>query len=176
MRRLAIKKTSIAVLLLIFLSANVRSLEPAPQLLTQAIHCLAVKSFLPSSGTNKLLFGYYFDEKSYPGEKVLYVVNFASPTRSNGLVFALFLSQDNNHQVFNIQNNASFVLSKDDVYGVSFVNPPLGGGWTQERLANAIDQIEKQPRFNVSVRDFLAADTSTSCESYTNPQPKEGDK
>jgi hypothetical protein len=170
------KKTGIAILLLISLSANVRSQEQTPQLLTQAIHCLAVKSFLPSSKTKKLSFGYYFDEKSYPGEKVLYVVNFASPTRSNGLVFSLFLSQDNNHQVFNIQNNASFVLSRDDVHGVSFVNPPLGGVWTQERLANAIDQIEKQPRFSIPDRVFLAEDASISCESYTDPQPKKGDK
>jgi hypothetical protein len=92
------------------------------------------------------------------------------------LVFAIFLTRDGDHQVFNIQNNASFVLSKEDVHGVSFVDPPLGGTWTQGRLASAIDQIEKQPRLAIPVRDFLAVDASSSCESYTDPQPKRSDR
>jgi hypothetical protein len=164
------KKVSLAVLLLAFVPATNWPQEQPPQLLVHAAHCLAVKDFLPSSRAKTLSFGYFLDEKSYPGEKVLYAVNFASPARSKGLVFAIFLSRDDDHQVFNIQNNASFVLSREDVRGVSFVNPPLGGGWTQEHLASAIQKIEKQPRLTIAVKDFLASDASIRCESYTDPQ------
>ena len=166
------KKISLVVLLLSCIAATAWSQEPTPQLLIRAAHCLSVKNFLPRSKATALTFGYLVDEESYPGEKVIYVVTYAAPTKSKGLVFAVFLTEHGDYQVFNIQNNASFVLSKNDIHGVSFVNPPLGGVWTQERLASAIERIEKQPRFTIPVRDFLASDTSTSCESYTDPQPK----
>jgi hypothetical protein len=128
-----VRKINLAISLLICLSATARSRgqAQAPQLLVRAAHCLAVKDNFPSSKTKTLSFGYLLDEKSYPGEKVLYLVNYAAPTGSTGLVFAIFLTEHEGRQVFNIQNNASFVLSKDDRDGVSFVNPPLGGTWTQ---------------------------------------------
>ncbi len=168
------KKMILIAFLLAFYASTTCPQEQPQQLVVHAGHCLVVKGFLPSSRAKILSFGYFLDEKSYPGDKVLYVVNFASPTRSDGLVFAIFLTRDGDHQVFNIQNNASFVLSKEDVHGVSFVDPPLGGTWTQGRLALAIDQIEKQPRLAIPVRDFLAVDASSSCESYTDPQPRKG--
>ena len=102
----------------------------------------------------------------------MYVVTYATPARSNGLVFAVFITANGGRQDFNIQNNARFVLSKHEPIGVSFVSAPLGGTWTQERLALAIKQIEKQSRFTIPVKDFLASDASTRCESYTDPQPK----
>jgi hypothetical protein len=172
--RLTVKKIGLAMLLLASVAASARSQEQPPQLLVHAAHCLAVKGFLPSSRAKTLSFGYFLDEKSYPGEKVLYAINFAAPAKSKGIVFAIFLSQHNDHQVFNIQNNASFVLTvdpkKEDYDGASFVSPPLGGVWTQERLASAIEQIEKQPRFTIRVKDLLAADPSSRCESYTDPR------
>jgi hypothetical protein len=146
--------------------------EQPPKLLVQAAQCLAVKKNFPRSTATELTFGYLVDEKSYPGTKVMYVVSYAAPMRSNGLVFAIVLTEQDDHQVFDIQNNASFVLSKRDIHGVSFVTPPLGGDWTQERLASAVERIEKQPRFTIPVGDFVVADASTSCESYTDPQPK----
>jgi hypothetical protein len=53
---------------------------------------------------------------------------------------------------------------------------PIGGAWTQEHLASAIKQIEKQPRFTIPVKDLSPVDTSISCESYTDPQRKGGEK
>lgn len=161
-----------AILLLICLGATVHAQEQKPQLLFRAAQCLAVKHFLPSSKATRLTFGYLLDEKSYPGDKVIYVVNYAAPARSNGLVFAVFLTEHEGLQDFDIQNNASFVLSKDELGGVAFVNPPLGGTWTQEHLASAIKRIEKQPRFTISFKDLSAADASIRCESYTDPQRK----
>jgi hypothetical protein len=140
--------------------------------LVHAAQCLGAKQFLPSSRATKLTFGYFLDEKSYPGTKELYVVVYAAPARSNGLVFAIVSTQRDDHQIYDIQNNARFVLSKDEPVGVSFVDPPLGGTWTQEHLASAIKEIEKQHRFVISVRDLSATDATVVCESYTDPQPK----
>ena len=113
-------------------------------------------------------FGYFLDEKSYPGQKVLYLANFPNPAKSNGVIFTVFVTPQNDGSVFNIQNNASFVSSRDGIHGVSFTTPPLGGTWTQEHLALAINQIEKQPRVVIPIADLLATDPATRCESYTD--------
>jgi hypothetical protein len=170
-RRLAVKKIALALLLLVSYAATARPQERPPQLLIRAAHCLAVKNFFPRLKVTELTFGYLVDKKSYPGKKVIYVVTYAAPARSDGFVFAIVLTQRDDHQVFDIQNNASFVLSKRDIHGVSFVTPPLGGDWTQERLASAVERIEKQNRFTIPLRDILAAEPSIRCESYTDPQP-----
>ena len=163
------KKLALTVSLLTFFAAAAQAQRHVPRVLFRAAHCLAVKHFLPQSKTGKLTFGYLIDEKSYPGDKVAYVVVFAAPTRSNGTVFAVFLSAKEGHESFNIQNNAGFVLSEREPIGVSFVTPPLGGDWTQEHLASAIREIEKQPRFKIPIKDLFAA-SSCACESYTDPQ------
>jgi hypothetical protein len=165
---LAMKKIYLALPLMIFLGSTAHSQEQPPQLLIRAAHCLAAKNFLPSSSAASLTFGYLVDQKSYPGEKVIYLVDYAGPARSNGLVFAVFLTEKGRHQTFNIQNNAGFVLSRHEFTGESFVDPPLGGTWTREHLASAIKRIEKQPRFTIPVKELFAADPSTSCESYTD--------
>ena len=120
---------SLALLLWISSSAMARAQKMPPRLLTRAAHCLAIKNFLPSMhGRNRSL-GFFLDEKSYAPEKVIYVVNYAGPEKSNGWVFAIFLTEHDGQQRFNMQNNATFVLSKREVGGVSFVGPgqPLGG-------------------------------------------------
>jgi hypothetical protein len=162
-----IKKINHAIALLICVGAAAASQEQTPQLLFRAAHCLAVKDFLPPRAT-KLSFGYLLDENSYPGVKEVYLVNYSAPTRSNGLVFAVVLTEHDGRQNFNIQNNASFVLSKDEPIGVSFKNPPLGGTWTQQHLALAIKRIETQPRFAIPAKDLLATPPLTDCESYTD--------
>jgi hypothetical protein len=167
----AMKKFALIVLLLPCFGTTAQAQQHVPRLLFRAAHCLAVKHFLPQTSTRKPTFGYLLDEKSYPGDKVIYVITFATPTRSNGTVFAVFLSSKHGHESFNIQNNAGFVLSKLEPIGVSFVTPPLGGDWTQEHLASAIREIEKQPRFTISLKDISAA-KPCRCESYTDPQPK----
>lgn len=163
-------------LLLVYLMATASAQKKISPLLVGASHCLAVKGFLPPSDAGKLTFGYFLDKKSYFPDKEMYVVAFASPRRSNGTVFAIVLTVKDGHESFNIQNNADFVLSKEEPIGVSFVTPPLGGDWTQERLASAIREIEKQPRSTISTRDVHAIDSSVSCEAYTDPQPKPSTK
>ena len=158
------------------LASTVHAQRKVPRLLNGAVHCLAIQNFLPSSPASKRTFGYFLDEKSYPGDKVIYVVNYAAPTRSNGWVFVVFLTQRDGHQHFNIQNNASFVLSKRhfDYDGVKFLSPPLGGDWTQLHIAMAIRRIETELRFTLGKKGYLAAMASVTCESYTdNLRPRD---
>lgn len=166
------KKFVLIVSLLACSGITAQAQQPVPRLLFRVAHCLAVKHFLPQSSTGKLTVGYFLDQKSWPGRKIIYVVAFAAPARSNGTVFAVFLSNKDGHESFYIQNNAGFVLSKVEPVGVSFVTPPLYGDWNQEHLASAIKQIERQHRFTISENDLLSADSSGSCEAYTDPQPK----
>jgi hypothetical protein len=171
---LAMKKILLTISLLFWLGATIHSQEQPPQLLFHAVQCLAYKNFLPSSRATTLTFGYLLDEKSYPGDRVIYMVEYAAPVRSNGLVFAVFLTERDGVQDFSIQNNASFVLSKEEPIGVVFENPPLGGIWTQEHLVSAIKRIEQQPRFIIAAKMLSAKAHSIHCEAYTDPQPKKG--
>lgn len=170
------KKIGLGTLLILCLTATVQPQEQPPRLLFHAAQCLASKKFLPPSKAAELTFGYVLDEKSYPGKKVMYVVAYAASARSNGSAFAIVLTQRDEHQIFDIQNNADFVLSKREVHGVSFTTPPLGGDWTQERLASAVERIEKQPRFQIRVKDLTPLDASVGCEAYTDPQREPGGK
>jgi len=169
---LALKKLALALLLVACFAVTARSQEQPPQLLLRAAHCLSVKSFLPSTTVQELTIGYLVDVKSYPGKRVMYVVTYTAPAKSSGSAFVIVLTQQDNHQIFDIQNNAAFVLSKRGIHGVSFASPPLGGDWTQERLASAIERIEKQPRFTITANDMLTMGSSIGCEAYTDPQPK----
>lgn len=162
------KKIAFGTLFILFLAATVQSQGQPPKLLFHAAQCLAAKKFLLSSKSSKLTFGYILDEKSYPGHKVVYVVEYATPTRMNGQVYAVFVTEHDGHQIFNIQNNASFVLSKDEPSGVSFVNPPLGGTWTHEHLASAIREVEKHPRFMIPEKDLSLVNKTIACEAYTD--------
>jgi hypothetical protein len=175
-RAITMKKIGLGTLLILCLAATVWSQEQPPRLLFHAAQCLASKKFLSLSKATMLTFGYVLDEKSYPGQKLIYVVQYAAPARSNGQVYAVFVTEHDGHQVFNIQNNAKFVLSKRESSGVPFVTPPLGGTWMHEHLASAVRQIEKQPRFQICVKDLSSLDASVGCEAYTDPQRRRGGK
>lgn len=137
-------------------------------LLTRATRCLAEKSVLAHAKAPTLYFGYFLDAKSSPGERMLYIVNYPNRSKRGGFAYTLFVGERGGRQFLDVQNNASFILSKGGDYGVSFLNPPLGGTWTQEHLARAIREIEERPRVAISIRDVRRADSSFICEAYTD--------
>ncbi|HWR13712.1 MAG TPA: hypothetical protein VN577_02720 [Terriglobales bacterium] len=136
-----------------------------PTLLVHAAQCLLTKDFAALPKAKALDFGFVLDTKSYPGQKMLYVVNYTGPDRSNGMIFTLFLERRQRRQVFNIQNNGTFVRSKK---GVDFTNSPLGGIWTQEHLVSAIKQIEQGSRYTIPVKDLRAPAVEIECASYAD--------
>ena len=139
-------------------------------LATRALHCLATKSFLPHSKAATIAFGYFLDTKSWPDRRMLYVVIYPNRSKRGGFVYTLFIRGREGKEVFDIQNNASFVLSKNAYRGVSFVDPPLGGDWTRQHLALAIREIEKRPRATILVQDLNRIDSSFVCQAYTDSQ------
>lgn len=164
--RLLAKRTLLPTLLMLCTSAHAQ--DQAPELVRHAIQCLAAKDFVvPTKRPQR--FGYFIDETSYPGQRVIYLVNFRALGRPNGFVYAVFVTDKQGHQYFDIQNNATFVVSKD-LSDVEFTNPPLGGVWTQEHLTSAIKEIERRPRMVLSARSAFSRDPSLNCEAYTDPQ------
>jgi hypothetical protein len=161
----------LALLLVLWLDATAQAKETPPLLLHTA-QCLSAKQFLDPSRAKSVTLGFLLDDKSYSGDKVVFVVSYATPTSSNGWVFAVFLTERGASQTFDIQNNARFVLSRQDPSGVSFPpgGDPLGGHWTQQRLTDAIKQIERQPRFTIPAGTLSHSDASVHCEAYTDPQ------
>ncbi len=142
--------------------------RPAPEVVIQASQCLQAKSFIESSpSTQNLLFGYFLDFTSYPGKDVAYITKYTKPDRSRGFVYTVFYSSHNGHTDFDIQNNAQFVRRKS---GIDFVDPPLGGTWTQHHLIEGIEHAAKHPAVSIPEKTLMARLTSGECRSYTDPQ------
>lgn len=163
------KNACIVVLSLTWCAAAIAQQGIPPNLL-HATQCLAAKRFLPPLHSGTLNFGYATDTESYPGETVLYVVQYLKSNRSNGLVYTVFLTREGGEQVFNIQNNASFEWPTRPDGEIDFVNPPLGGDWTQTRLMSAIRRILAQPRITIPADVLRAVQTGIRCEAYTDLQ------
>lgn len=143
--------------------------QQPPLALLHAAQCLSAKGFLPRLKTTAPSFGFITDTNSYPGDTVLYVVEFGSRS-SEGWVFAVFQRTTRGREVFDVQNNARFVLTKTGNEGIDFVDPPLGGEWTQQQLIDAIKRIEKQPRFKIALKDLRSASAEMQCRWYTDAQ------
>jgi hypothetical protein len=165
----------IALGIAICLSIPAHAQQQAPKLQVDAAHCLSTEGFLPTAKTATLRAGYYVDSKSYPGDRVLYVVIYTSLRRSRGMVFSIFLTRKGAQQVFNIQNNGEFVRSikRGAAFrreGVDFVpgGDPLWGIWTQEHIALAIKKIGLQPVVEIPAVDLLNPSTTVRCESYVD--------
>jgi len=173
----AMKWALAIVPLWILLRTSASAQEQPPKVLVEAAHCLAVKKYIPEGSTDiensktaKVNLGYLVDTKSYPGEKVIYVVSYTKPDHSEGYVYILFFGQGNGKQNLNIQNNAKFarVTKGGDYDGVLFVEPPLGGEWTQKHITSAIKQIEQRPSFSLPTKEVLGPSPRTGCLSYTD--------
>lgn len=162
------KRLASAILLVYACGASLGAQEQTPSLLLHAAQCLAAKDFLPESKITTMSLGYLLDEKSYPGEKVVYVVLYTGTDRFRGMAFALFVTEQQGQQVFNIQNNAIFARIK---CGVKFTTggDPLGGIWTQQHLVSAIKRIERRPRFKIPVA-HLSPSPPITCEAYTDKE------
>lgn len=154
----------------ICLSCTANAANAGTRLVTDASRCLAAKGFLPHSEVSKLTLGYFLDAKSYPGQRMLYIVEYPNSSRREGFVFTSFLKRRAGRRVFDIQNNARFEFSKNGYHGVTFVDPPLGGNWTQDHLALAIRVIEKRPTIAVPEQDLVGSNSTNICEAYTDQQ------
>ncbi|HEX4310869.1 MAG TPA: hypothetical protein VHZ25_12630 [Acidobacteriaceae bacterium] len=141
--------------------------EPPPQPLLEAGHCLATakEDWLGlAHGPALMELGYIADDKSYPGADLQYVVDYTSPTHTDGLVFALLSKGKAPHRVVRLQFKVSFRQSDDGSRKVELIDPPLGGIATQDQIVSAIREIGFHT-YSVTTSDLLLPTNSAQCES-----------
>ena len=159
-------KSYVAFLLLaVSLTSKVIAQDAVPPPLLEAAHCVATKAFAPPLRRKEVRLGYLDDRKSYPGDQVVYLVLYADASRKVGWVFTVFHTQEHHRQHYVIENNAKFVRSKNRKWYVDFVEPPLGGTWTQQHIVSAIRRIDSEPEIVVPVRDLIKPRHNIQCEN-----------
>jgi len=141
--------------------------DSSVKLFRDASHCLVTERqdwlAVQKADTKSLEFGYVIDTKSDPGVNHIYVVVYTNPDRSKGRVFDLRYRQRASGTLLDVQNNASFVRSGK---GIVFVDPPLGGTWTQTHLLSAIKQAGREASTTFNLADLTAQFPGVSCKSY----------
>jgi hypothetical protein len=156
------RRTFALILAFLGLCSSARPQEQSFTLLRQAAHCLVSSKSdgkrLLKGNPKTLSLGYLLDTSSYPGEEALYLINYEGSNTSKGLAFVFFVGDRDHRRVFRLENNASFMRKKK---GVEFVDPPLGGVWTQEHF-------DQDPKMEVLVKDLRGNFPDVRCESYSD--------
>jgi hypothetical protein len=141
--------------------------ERPPSLLVQSAQCLAAKEFLVRDARANFEFGYWIDTQSYPGQPVLYVIDFLRTDGREGAVFTIFADEKHGRPNFDIQNNGKFKISASGK-SVDFPEEILGGIWTHKQVTAAIKRIERQPRLSISRDVVFSRSDDSSCHSYAD--------
>ena len=142
--------------------------DQSSSLLRQAAHCMIEGPDAKKLMRHKpklLSLGSYLDTTAYPGEEALYVVAFEDGNPPKGMAFVFFVLQRDRRHTFRAENNATFVLRKK---GIEFLEPPLGGAWTEEHMEAAIEHIESAPRVDFEVKDLREKSADVRCESFSD--------
>lgn len=140
-----------------------RAEEGPPKILSEAAHCLVKDDWLAPADSKKgnLTLGYLTDTKTYPGEKVLFVVAFTG--RRKGRIFELTATEHGGQDSLRVENNGKFKESPSEI---NFVEELLGGVWTHAYLESAIRQIDSSPRFVISIKELRDGYRDVQCSSY----------
>ena len=168
------KRTVLLIAFCLMFCISASSEEESLTELTQAAHCLVTtgrdnhRIQILHGNPKTLNLGSYTDTTSYPGERVLYIVDYLDPKFTKGMVFVYFIRQRKGQRIFRFENNGTFIHKKKKE--IEFPDPPLGGVWTQEHVEAAIDRIEKSPKVELFVRDLRESFPGVVCESYADPQ------
>lgn len=134
-----------------------------PRVLIDAVSCLAATNQVSMRNSGK--FAYIVDNESYPGERVMYVVNYTKSLTS-GYVFVIFLHKDKHQTIFKVENNATFVIRETEPSEVLFSNPPLGGGWARQHIIAAIRKASAARKYYVDASEMHGATAGAVCKSY----------
>lgn len=159
-------KLSVLLLLVALASNTARSDDTNTKLFLSASHCLTVeRRWLPARDPKAASFetSYFIDTKSDPGVNHIYVVVYTNKDHSKGLAFDLRYKVSAGKTTMDIQNNATFSISRGRV---DFTDPPLGGTWTQTHLASAIMQAAKQAATVLDPSRASEPSPDVKCESY----------
>lgn len=142
--------------------------DPPPDELLDAAHCLATASQdwlgLAKDNPAQLEMGYVSDNKSYPGQDLLNVVDYTTRTHSAGMVFNFLTKGKDPHRILRLQFRTRFRQTDDGTQQLELVDPPLGGIWTQDQVLSAIRQIGFHT-YTVPISDVFNRPRGVQCES-----------
>jgi hypothetical protein len=161
-----------------FLCAQIS--EPPPDTLLDAGHCLAAtdRDWLDVARERpfEVELGYVSAEKSESGKAVpLYLIEFTTPTHTDGFVF-VFLSRDKeshsdflkrnkeSHSDLLLQSRIRFHQSDDGSQQIRLVDPPLGGVGTQDAILAAIQKVGFHT-WKVPVADLVHHAGAVNCDT-----------
>jgi hypothetical protein len=159
---------SAVIILLVFGAPHLATAQTQQQV-EKASYCLGTKQFLEPSGKTTRTLGAFLDEKSYPGQMVLYLADYSNKSRAKGVVYTLFLTHKDGQDIYNIQNNAGFRVTRRSGDDIAFTSAPLGGVWTQAHLMAGIREAGRKTAFEVPVT-FGTKPEHVECQSYTDPE------
>ncbi|WP_158820334.1 hypothetical protein [Granulicella sp. S156] len=164
-------KISILFPLILWSGLAAHSQSNSSELLRGASHCLVVEDTdwlsVQKSHAKSVRVSYAIDTVSYPGERTIYVVAYADSGRASGKIFDLIYHQRGRKTIFDVQNNSSFLRSGNKI---DFVDPPLGGVWTQRHLIRAIRRAERRPEVLFDVKELSASSPGVICKSFVGSQ------
>ena len=157
------------VLTLIFsFCAGALYADQPPKLLVDAAQCLATsKEDWLQLGRRKptdLEMGLVTDDKAYPGERMVYVVDYSSPLHTAGSVAAFIVEGKEPSPTLRLQFNVRFVQSDEGASNVSLVNPPFGGIGTQQHVVQAIHKVGFQT-WTIPLRSLVTTPNEAECQS-----------
>jgi hypothetical protein len=163
-----LKCFSFIVLAFLSTAVGAQIQEPAPDPLLDAGHCLAaaredwlgLAQYRPAA----VELGYVADTKIYSGQELEYVVQYTTPTHTEGTVFAFLARGKDPHRVLRLQYRTTFRQSDDGSQQVQLADPTFGGIWTQEQVLSAIRQVGFHT-YSVLVADLQNRPGSIQCES-----------
>jgi len=162
-----------AVILTFSFCAGALRAEQPPALLVDAAQCLATsKEDWLELGHRKptgLEMGLVADDKSYPGQQLLYVVDFASPLHTSGTVSTFLVDGKEPHLILRLQYNVHFVQSDEGASSVQLVNPPFGGIGTQQHLVSAIHKVGFHT-WTIPVQSLVTTPNAAECQSEAPTQ------
>jgi hypothetical protein len=136
------------------------------------------ESLTEADYSGRLALGYFLDETSYPGERVIYVVVFAASTRSKGSAYALFedrpmrfLGPTRTDASIHVQNDARCVLSRGrpqqgncDFHGTAFarflnrqISTDPRQGENQATTRKHVSRTGERLRYGPSPQNFRSA-------------------
>jgi hypothetical protein len=125
------------------LSAQIQ--EPPPSQLLDAGHCLAAASqdWLDVAGSRpyEVELGYVSAGKSGSADDSFYLIDYTTPTHTEGFAFVFQTGGKDPHRSLLLQYRTRFRQTDDGSQRVSLVDPPLGGIGTQDDILAAIKQI-----------------------------------
>lgn len=101
------------------------------------------------------------DVSSHPDQTRLVMVLFPREERSQ--VFVFRENPLESRTELDLQNEATFHISGGDVV---FDDPPLGGVWTQENLAETIKEAVARDRYHFSSADVMRQSEGYVCSAF----------